>query len=150
MRPWLAFGGYLLRASTLEPRLRELVVLRVGWQCRSPYEWGQHVIIGRKSGVLDSELQRVTFGPDAEGWSASTSLWRPRSMPCESNGTMAWRRTKCRFRRRSSGRQPPGSGMRTTRLVHDRLRVRPFQFHHFSSSAFGRGVRAAYTAQRNV
>ena len=71
MRPWLAFGGYLLLASTLEPRLRELVVLRVGWQCRSPYEWGQHVIIGRKSGVLDSELQRVTLGPDAEGWSAA-------------------------------------------------------------------------------
>jgi alkylhydroperoxidase family enzyme len=68
---WLGFGAYLLRSSTLEPRLRELVVLRVGWQCRSPYEWGQHVIIGRKSGVLDADLQRLTQGPDAEGWSVA-------------------------------------------------------------------------------
>jgi alkylhydroperoxidase family enzyme len=66
---WLGFGAYLLRSSTLEPRLRELVVLRVGWQCHSPYEWGQHVIIGRKSGVLDADLQRLTQGPDADGWS---------------------------------------------------------------------------------
>ena len=69
MGAWLGFGAYLLRSSTLEPRLRELVVLRVGWQCRSPYEWGQHVIIGRKSGVLDADLQRLTQGPDADGWS---------------------------------------------------------------------------------
>ena len=69
MGAWLGFGAYLLRSSTLEPRLRELIVLRVGWQCGSPYEWGQHVIIGRKSGVLDADLQRLTQSPDAEGWS---------------------------------------------------------------------------------
>jgi len=71
MDAWLGFGAYLLRSSTLEPRLRELVVLRVGWQCRSPYEWGQHVIIGRKSGVLDADLQQLTRGPDAEGWTVA-------------------------------------------------------------------------------
>ena len=71
MRPWLGFAAYLLRSSTLEPRLRELVVLRVGWQCRSPYEWGQHVVVGRRSGVLDADLQRVTLGADAEGWAAA-------------------------------------------------------------------------------
>ena len=58
MRSWLGFGAYLLRSSTLEPRLRELVVLRVGWLCRSPYEWGQHVNLGRKFGVLDADLTR--------------------------------------------------------------------------------------------
>jgi len=69
MRSWLGFGRYLLRSSTLEPRLRELIVLRVGWQCRSPYEWGQHVILGRRSGVHDADLERITRGPDADGWS---------------------------------------------------------------------------------
>jgi alkylhydroperoxidase family enzyme len=68
LRPWLEFGAYLLRSSTLEPRLRELVVLRTGWQCRSPYEWGQHVVIGRMVGVLDADLQRLTQGPEAAGW----------------------------------------------------------------------------------
>jgi 4-carboxymuconolactone decarboxylase len=71
MRPWMAFGRYLLRSSTLEPRLRELVVLRVGWQCHSPYEWGQHVNLGRRSGVHDADLERITRGPDADGWSVT-------------------------------------------------------------------------------
>ena len=70
LRPWLEFGAYLLRSSTLEPRLRELVVLRTGWQCGSPYEWGQHVVIGRMVGVLDADLQRLTQGPEAAGWTA--------------------------------------------------------------------------------
>jgi 4-carboxymuconolactone decarboxylase len=70
MRHWLGFAGYVLRSSTLEPRLRELVVLRVAWQCRSPYEWGQHVNIGRRSGVVDADLERLTRGSDADGWSA--------------------------------------------------------------------------------
>ena len=71
LRSWLGFAAYLLRSSTLEPRLRELVVLRVGWLCRSPYEWGQHVNLGRKFGVLDADLTRLTHGPDADGWSAA-------------------------------------------------------------------------------
>jgi len=71
MARWLGFAGYLLRSSTLEPRLRELVVLRVGWHCRSPYEWGQHVIIGRRVGVLEADLKRLARGPEVEGWTAA-------------------------------------------------------------------------------
>ncbi|MGI9246736.1 MAG: carboxymuconolactone decarboxylase family protein [Steroidobacteraceae bacterium] len=65
---WLEFATYLLTASTLEPRLREIVVLRVGWLCRSPYEWGQHVHIGRKAGVRDEELAHIATGAEAAGW----------------------------------------------------------------------------------
>lgn len=68
LRQWLGFATYLLTASTLEPRLRELVVLRVGWLCRSPYEWGQHVHVGRRAGVTDADLTRVADGPQATGW----------------------------------------------------------------------------------
>jgi alkylhydroperoxidase family enzyme len=71
LRSWLGFAAYLLRSSTIEPRLRELVVLRVGWRCQSPYEWGQHVVIGRRAGVLQADLERLTSGPDAEGWTAA-------------------------------------------------------------------------------
>jgi alkylhydroperoxidase family enzyme len=70
LRRWLGFATYLLNDSTLEPRLRELVVLRVGWRCRSPYEWGQHVHVGRRAGVTDEDLHRLTIGPAGEGWSA--------------------------------------------------------------------------------
>lgn len=68
-RQWLGFTTYLLTASTLEPRLRELVILRVGWLCRSPYEWGQHVIVGRRVGLTDEDLARIAQGPAQEGWS---------------------------------------------------------------------------------
>lgn len=69
LRHWLVFAGYLLSKSTLPPRLRELVVLRVGWRCHSPYEWGQHVWVGRRAGVTDADLARIGTGPDADGWS---------------------------------------------------------------------------------
>lgn len=69
LRHWLVFAGYLLSKSTLPPRLRELVILRVGWRCHSPYEWGQHVWVGRRAGVDDADLARLAHGPDAQGWS---------------------------------------------------------------------------------
>lgn len=66
---WLTFANYILTESTLEPRLRELAILRTGWRCRSPYEFGQHVIVGRGAGCTDEEIARVADGPDAPGWS---------------------------------------------------------------------------------
>ncbi len=67
-RRWLTFANYVLTESTLEPRLRELVILRTGWRCRSPYEFAQHVIVGRGAGCSDADIARVAAGPDAEGW----------------------------------------------------------------------------------
>lgn len=66
---WLVFGTHVLAKSSLPPRDRELVILRIGWNCRSPYEWGQHVVIGRAAGISDDEIDRITRGPDAAGWS---------------------------------------------------------------------------------
>jgi len=68
---WLGFATYLLMASTLAPRLREIAILRVGWLCRSPYEWGQHVLVGRRAGLDDADFARVARGPAAEGWTAA-------------------------------------------------------------------------------
>jgi alkylhydroperoxidase family enzyme len=69
LKRWLVFGNHVLFKSTLPPRDRELLILRTGWLCRSEYEWGQHVIIGRASGLSDDEIRRVTRGPDEPGWS---------------------------------------------------------------------------------
>jgi alkylhydroperoxidase family enzyme len=66
-RKWLPFGGKLL-AGKLAARERELLILRTGWRCRSEYEWGQHVLIGRKAGLSDEEIRRIKDGPDAPGW----------------------------------------------------------------------------------
>jgi alkylhydroperoxidase family enzyme len=67
-RRWLPFGGKLL-AGKLAARDRELLILRTGWLCRSEYEWGQHVLIGRDAGLSDEEIRRIKDGPDAPGWS---------------------------------------------------------------------------------
>ncbi len=56
--------------SRLQPREREILILRIGWLCEAEYEWGQHVIFGREAGLTDEEIQRIKKGPDAEGWSA--------------------------------------------------------------------------------
>lgn len=69
MKRWLVFGNHIMGKSTLAPRERELVILRVGWLCQAGYEWGQHVLIGRASGLGDEEIERIADGPEAEGWS---------------------------------------------------------------------------------
>jgi len=70
LKRWLVFGNHVLAKSTLAPRERELVILRVGWLCRAEYEWGQHAVIGRASGLSDAEIRRIAEGPDVPGWSA--------------------------------------------------------------------------------
>ena len=67
---WLVFGNHVLAKSSLSARERELLILRIGWLCRAGYEWGQHVVIGKASGLTDEEIARIAKGPDAPGWSA--------------------------------------------------------------------------------
>ena len=70
LKRWAVFGTHVLYKNTLPPRDRELLILRTGWRCRSEYEWGQHAIIAKASGVTDDEIARVKQGPD-HGWSAA-------------------------------------------------------------------------------
>lgn len=55
--------------STLDPRLRELAILRIGWLCESGYELAQHAVFGMRAGLDVDDLERVTKGPDELGWS---------------------------------------------------------------------------------
>jgi alkylhydroperoxidase family enzyme len=66
--PFLAYNRVLLHRPVLDPRVRELAVLRVAWRTRSPYEWAQHVRIARGLGVTDDEIDAVVAGPDAGRW----------------------------------------------------------------------------------
>ena len=65
---FFAFGGYILRESTLPPRDREILILRTGWLCRSEYEFGQHTWVGKSVGLTSDEIFRITEGPNAPGW----------------------------------------------------------------------------------
>jgi alkylhydroperoxidase family enzyme len=62
---WLYFASRLMPYGRLPGRLRELLILRTAWNCRSRYEWGQHVDIGLKAGVSDEDIVRLTQGPQA-------------------------------------------------------------------------------------
>ena len=62
-------GIQLLCKGTLSKRDRELAVLRIGWLCQAPYEWGEHVIVAKSVGIEKHEIERITQGSDAPGWS---------------------------------------------------------------------------------
>ena len=63
------WGNHVMgNTSTLLPRERELLILRIGWLCQAEYEWGQHVVFGKAAGLTDAEIARIKAGPDAEGW----------------------------------------------------------------------------------
>jgi 4-carboxymuconolactone decarboxylase len=67
-RRQMDMGVQLLGKGELNPRERELAVLRVGWLCRAPYEWCQHVDIAKRYGVTAEEVERATRGSSAPGW----------------------------------------------------------------------------------
>lgn len=68
MKSWLVFGNHILGQNSLSARDRELAILRVGWLCQSEYEWAQHTAIALRVGISDEEIERVSRGPDAPGW----------------------------------------------------------------------------------
>jgi alkylhydroperoxidase family enzyme len=57
-----AFGGlgqFIRHRSRLDPRLRELAILQVGWLARAPYEWSHHIKIGREFGVSTEDIRAL-------------------------------------------------------------------------------------------
>ena len=70
LKQWSRFGGTLLVRGEIPPRERELLILRTAWNTRADYEWGQHVRIGKDTGLTDDEISRIPDGPKADGWDA--------------------------------------------------------------------------------
>lgn len=70
------FGGFLLNKGTVPEREREIVILRVGWNARSVYEFGQHTVIGKRCGLTEQEIAALasdttdlTGGDGGHEWS---------------------------------------------------------------------------------
>lgn len=66
-KPHMEMGAAIYNGK-IPPRERELAILRCGWLQRAPYEWGEHVDIGKRNGLTDEEVARVTEGSSASGW----------------------------------------------------------------------------------
>jgi len=58
---------HILNATTLSPRQRELLLMRIGVLCRSEYEWAAHSRSGRRTGMTDADVARIVAGPDSGG-----------------------------------------------------------------------------------
>jgi 4-carboxymuconolactone decarboxylase len=55
--------------ARLELRDRKLAILRTGWLCQAPYEFGEHVNQARRAGFSAEEVERITIGSAAPEWS---------------------------------------------------------------------------------
>ncbi|MFF0490130.1 carboxymuconolactone decarboxylase family protein [Nocardia sp. NPDC004068] len=63
---FLGFGVYVLFRSSLPPRVRELVVLRVAHRTRCAYEWDSHVEMAAESGISAGDIETVRRGAAAD------------------------------------------------------------------------------------
>ena len=67
-----AFGGFanaVLNEAETPRRQRELVILRMGWNCQARYEFGQHTLYGLANGVTPEEVSAVTRPLSQHSWS---------------------------------------------------------------------------------
>ncbi|MGZ5311530.1 MAG: carboxymuconolactone decarboxylase family protein [Solirubrobacterales bacterium] len=67
-RAWLRYSARLMPFGQLPRRDTELVILRVAWQCRSAYEWRQHVPIALRVGLTPDEVAGVADSSPAGGF----------------------------------------------------------------------------------
>ena len=70
LKGFLEWGNYVLsRRNALPAREREIVILRIGYLCRSGYEFTQHTRIALQQGVSADEIAATKRGADAGTWS---------------------------------------------------------------------------------
>lgn len=56
---WAQMTGELFKSPTFTPRMREVIILRVGHLQDSPYELAQHVIFGRAAGLTERQIDAL-------------------------------------------------------------------------------------------
>lgn len=73
---WSLMAGRLFDSPTFTPRMREVIILRVGHLQESPYELAQHVIFARGAGLTDQQIDALQDKAplDSAGFSADERL----------------------------------------------------------------------------
>ncbi len=67
-KAFLTFNNHVAATNSLSKRICEMLILRIGWLRKSEYEFAQHIILGKRAGLTDEEVDRIPDGPDAPGW----------------------------------------------------------------------------------
>jgi alkylhydroperoxidase family enzyme len=63
-----AMSSVFFDAATLDPRLREVVILRTGSDTESIYEFGQHVLAARQVGLSEETIHATTRPLEESTW----------------------------------------------------------------------------------
>jgi len=62
------YAGLFLTKGVLEPRDRELAILRVAFKTECVYEYGQHVPLGLAAGLAREEIENIGRSPVDNLW----------------------------------------------------------------------------------
>jgi 4-carboxymuconolactone decarboxylase len=65
---WLSFSAGLLEDPVLDPRDRELLILRVAWRTQCRYEWAQHARMAISAGLTAEQVAAVASPDDVACW----------------------------------------------------------------------------------
>ena len=77
LAPFLGWAAALALSGTLSARDHELLALRASWNCRSEFEWAEHVGYARTAGLTDLEIGAVAGDIAAGEWTdAEAALLR--------------------------------------------------------------------------
>jgi alkylhydroperoxidase family enzyme len=59
-----AINTHVTGRVTIDPLLREFLLVRIGTLCRSEYEYAAHVRVGRRAGMTDADLALILADPE--------------------------------------------------------------------------------------
>jgi alkylhydroperoxidase family enzyme len=62
---FVAYNALLLREGALEPRWREVLILRTCWRTGFQYEWLWHVRLAPRSGIDHADIEAIAGGSSA-------------------------------------------------------------------------------------
>ena len=71
---WTRLGVQILSFTELDPVLREIAILRVGFLSKASYEVHQHRRVAREAGISDALVDAIEAGPDSPGLEESQRL----------------------------------------------------------------------------
>jgi 4-carboxymuconolactone decarboxylase len=74
LRPFLELGGALLADDRLDPRTREIAILRVAHTTGAGYEWVQHAQLARNVGVSDAEIEALATADPGDALDEDAAL----------------------------------------------------------------------------
>ena len=71
---FLRMGGAILRESAIDPQLREIAILRVGFLSKASYEVHQHKRVARNVGLSDAKIAALESDPQSAVFSPLEKL----------------------------------------------------------------------------